>query len=326
MTICLSGIGRGRVTCAAPGVSPSLIRLPTFLLLGPPKCGTTALAQYLGAHPDVFLSRPKEPHFFDSDYAKGLGSYLDDHFAGWQAGRVAGEATPSYLAMPWVPVRVGRDLPDARLIAILRDPVERAYSSWWMFHVRGMEPLSFEAALHDNLERLERGVRLEGDAGASAWREHIEAIRRGDRIRIRTYLDSGYYARQLRRWFEHFPREQLRVVFSDDLKANRDAVVRTLWRFLGVADDAALPEGGPVNGALGSKARGLLRVARATRLIRLRSLLPDTVTSSVKRKLATFGAQPPLAPEVREQWLRHFEPHVNDLEQLLGVDLEAWRR
>jgi hypothetical protein len=302
------------------------MRLPTFLLLGAPKCGTTALAHYLGAHPDVFLSRPKEPHFFDSDYAKGLSSYLDDHFGGWQAERVAGEATPSYLAIPWVPVRVRRDVPDARLIAILRDPVERAYSSWWMFHVRGMEPLSFEAALHENLKRLESGMRLEGVAGAAAWREHIEAIRRGDRIRIRTYLDSGYYARQLRRWFEHFPREQLRIVFSDDLKANRDAVVRALWRFLGVADDAALPEWGPVNEALGPGARGVLRMARATHLMRLRSLLPGTVISAVKRKLATFGGQPPLAPEMRERLLGHFEPHVHDLEQLLGVELDAWRR
>ena len=124
--------------------------LPTFFVVGSPKCGTTALAQMLAAHPDVFLSEPKEPHFFDAHHDNGLQPYMEQHFAGWSGAGVAGEATPSYLAVPYVPARIRSAIPGARLIAILRNPVQRAYSSWWMFHARGMEPLSFEAAIRDN--------------------------------------------------------------------------------------------------------------------------------------------------------------------------------
>ncbi len=111
-------------------------RRPGFLILGSPKCGTTALARLLDAHPDVAMSTPKEPHFFDAHYERGF-----EHYATWPAHGIAGEATPSYLLVPYVAERIKADLPDAKLIAILRHPVERAFSSWWMFHARGMEPL-----------------------------------------------------------------------------------------------------------------------------------------------------------------------------------------
>jgi hypothetical protein len=302
------------------------MRLPTFLIVGSPKSGTTALSQFLSAHPDVFLSQPKEPHYFDSSYGKGLEAYLRDHYADWREERAAGEATPSYLAIPYVPERIRRDLPDAGLIAILRHPVDRAYSSWWMFHIRGMESLTFEDAVRENEERLRRGFFLDDDAGARAWSEHVHALRQGSHIRIRTYLDAGYYAQHLRRYFEYFPREQVRIVLAEQLKQDRDRVVRDLWRFIGVADMADLPGSGPVNEAVGPGARSILRLARRTGIMRLRGVLPESVKSSIKAGLSTMGRQPPLAAETRVRLLEHFEPHTRELEQLLGVELAAWRR
>lgn len=301
------------------------MRRPTFLILGAPKCGTTALSALLSAHPDVYLSTPKEPHYFDCHYGKGPASYLHDHFAGWNRERAAGDATPSYLLLPFVPERIRRELPDARLIAILRHPVERAYSSWWMFHARGMERLSFEDAVRENAERLSRGDRLEGEAGAYAWGEHVRALENGEHIRIRTYLDSGHYAEQLRRYFACFARDQIRVVFSDDLRNDRERVIRGLWRFLGVAEGAELPSVPSANEAIGSAARPLLRLARATRLMRLRGLLPEALKARIKSGLASLGRQPPLAQATRNRLLAHFEPQTRELERLLTVELAAWR-
>jgi hypothetical protein len=301
------------------------MRRPTFLILGSPKCGTTALSGVLSSHPDVFLSRPKEPHFFDCDYRKGFESYVADHFATWKSERAAGEATPSYLSLPFVPERIHRELPAARLIAILRHPVERAYSSWWMFHVRGMEPLSFEDAIRENELRLARGVELEGDGGIRAWSEHVRALRQGEPIRIRTYLDGGHYASHLNRYFACFPREQLRIVFSEALIRDRDRVVRELWRFLGVADNARLPAVSAVNEAIGFGARPLLRFARATGLMRLRHRLPDALKASVKTRLSSLGRRPPLTPATRQRLLEYFEPHTRELERLLSVELPSWR-
>ena len=85
-------------------------------------------------------------------------------------------------------------------------------------------------------ERLECSALDEQD-----WRAHIEAVSRGDPIRIRNYLDSGYYSHHIRRYLEHFPREQLKVVFSHDLTRDAETTVRDVWRHLGVADDVPLP-------------------------------------------------------------------------------------
>jgi Sulfotransferase domain len=298
--------------------------LPTFFIVGSPKCGTTALAQMLAAHPDVFLSKPKEPHFFDAHHDKGLEPYMEQHFAGWSGAGVAGEATPSYLAVPYVPARIRSAIPAARLIAILRNPVQRAYSSWWMFHARGMEPLSFEAALRANEVRL-------SDSKSSAveeldWRAHIEAVSRGEPIRIRNYLDSGYYSHHIRRYLEHFPREQLKVVLSHDLQRDPETTVREVWRHLGVADDVPFTGSRAINEAIGAGARPLLAIASAAGVMRLRRVMPDSLKDRVKKRLSAIGKQPPLDPAMRAYLLQHYAPHNRDLEQLLGFELSAWKR
>lgn len=300
--------------------------LPTFFIVGSPKCGTTALAQLIAAHPDVFLSKPKEPHFFDAQYDKGLQAYMREHFSGWGGGGAAGEATPSYLAVPYVPARIRNLIPAARLIAILRHPVQRSYSSWWMFHARGMEPLAFESAIRENEVGLRHSDLTGSAADEDAWRAHVEAVRRGQPIRVRNYLETGYYSHHIRRYFEHFPREQLKVVLSQDLQRDPETTVRDIWRYLGVADDVPFAESRAKNEAVGSGARPLLAIARATGVMRLRRLMPESLRTRVKTRLSTLGKPPPLDPAMRAYLLDHYAPHNRDLEQLLGVELTAWKR
>jgi hypothetical protein len=302
------------------------VRLPTFLIIGSPKCGTTALAQLLSSHADVFLSQPKEPHHFDAGYDRDLAAYLRDHYGGWKNERAAGEATPSYLYVPYVAARIRESLPDARLIAILRNPVDRAYSSWWMLNARGMEPLSFEDAIAENEQQLSDRSAMSDAEFEAAWRIHVRVLRAGGRIELRNYLDGGYYARHLRRYLDCFPREQLEVVLSDDLRDEPEKVLRRLWRFVGVADDAAVPHARAVNEAVGPGARSLLRVAQATGLMRLRRYLPERGRAWIKGFFSSLGEPPRLDPATRARLVEHFAGHINDLEQLLGRSLDAWRR
>lgn len=297
---------------------------PTFIIVGAPKSGTTALSHFLDCHPQVFISRPKEPHFFDGHYNKGINAYLRDHFSNWRQEQAAGEATPSYLLIPYVPSRIRHHLPDARLIAILRHPIDRAYSSWWMFRSRGMEPLTFEDAIHENEQRLASGLCLD-ERSEAAWREHVTALEKGSRIKIRTYLDSGYYAQHLQRYFALFPREQIRIVLSEDLRNDPRQLMSELYSFIGIAENFEMTDYVTINAAFGAGSRPILQAARITGAVRLRRLLPLPVTSWLKRQLSSLGKRPAISPSTRAYLLEHFAPHTSALEGLLNIKLDSWK-
>jgi hypothetical protein len=103
-------------------------RRPNFFILGSAKCGSTTLYEHLGQHPDVFFSTPKEPIFFEAEYEKGFDYYWDTYFAAWDGQAAIGEARHRNLFLPYVAPRVHAACPDARLIVIVRNPVDRAYS------------------------------------------------------------------------------------------------------------------------------------------------------------------------------------------------------
>lgn len=122
----------GKRAGSLPGGTTGTLRpqmdRPTFLLLGAGKAGTTALPWYLGRHPDVLVSQPKEPNFFDTEYGRGLGYYWDTYYGAWNGKTAAGEARAINLLLPFVAERIRDCTPDARLIVTLRDPADRAFS------------------------------------------------------------------------------------------------------------------------------------------------------------------------------------------------------
>jgi len=211
--------------------------LPDFLILGGQRCGSTSLYDMVCGHPDVMAASHKEPHFFDNNNLRGEEFYrrlfpLRMHVRARErrSGRRAatGEATTYYLSHPAVPARVRAMLPDVRLIAILRDPVDRAYSHYQLSVREGREPLSFEEALAAEPERL---------AGEEE-RLLSDPAYRGVAHRFHSYRSRGRYVDQLRRWWAEFPRDQLLVLRSEDMFAEPRAVYDTLVRFLGLDPDA----------------------------------------------------------------------------------------
>ena len=190
--------------------------LPDFLIVGTQKGGTTALFVWLSRHPNVSKPIEKEIRYFDDLHGNGLGWYRSHFPTGAErawARRVkrqpwiTGEATPYYLLHPHAPGRVRSLLPDVRLVALLRNPVDRAYSLH-QHRVRiGLEALPFGEAV-DAEE-----ARLEGEVERMLADETYVSVE----LREHAYLRGGVYVDQLDRWWAHFPREQLLVLRSEDL-------------------------------------------------------------------------------------------------------------
>lgn len=212
--------------------------LPEFLVLGTKRGGSTSAWQYLVQHPQVMpmvarWENHKSPHYFYWHYERGEAWYRS-HFPTLAARRAAerrlgrrvvtGESSPYYLFNPYVPGRVARDLPEARFVVLLRDPVKRAYSHYWERVDNGVEPLTFAQALAAEPERVA------GEAERMAADPYYYS-RPHDWY---TYRERGIYAPQLQRWFDAVGRDRVLVLFSEELYADPQHATDTMARFLGI--------------------------------------------------------------------------------------------
>ena len=200
--------------------------LPDFLIIGAQKAGTTALYAYLRRHPAITGPSWKEVSYFDRHYGRGEAWYRGNFPNRVRArGKLVGEASPSYIFHPLGPERVKALVPEARLVALVRNPVDRALSHYHHEVALGREPLRFEDALDAEEDRL-RGEeeRLAADPSyfSRAWWSHA-------------YKSRGRYAEQLERWLAVFPREQLLILPSEDLGGEPERTHARVLDFLGAA-------------------------------------------------------------------------------------------
>ena len=197
--------------------------LPTCVIIGAMKAGTSSLHHYLVQHPDVGPPARKEVHFFDSARHRSTLRYRSFFPL---CGRYphAVESSPYYLFHPAVPARVRKLLPEAKLVVLLRDPVMRTYSHYNHVRTRGREDLSFAEALAAEPSRL-RG-------------EHERLLRDPTALshphRAYSYVERSVYTPQIARWYEHFPREQLLILQSEDLFEDPGAVLARTQAWLGL--------------------------------------------------------------------------------------------
>ena len=198
-------------------------RPPGFLIIGAQRAATTSLYRLLTSHPGVRPALRKEVHYFDFQYAKGRSWYLA-HFPLRSFSGLTGEASPYYMVHPLAPERVKRMNPRMKLIAILRDPVDRALSHYHREVRLGFEPLTFEEAVDAEPERLAADSHrlLEPPHYYSHNHHHY------------SYLDRGRYGHHLARWLEHFPREQLHVIRMEAMFEDPGDIIGKTLAFLGL--------------------------------------------------------------------------------------------
>jgi hypothetical protein len=285
--------------------------LPNFLIAGVAKCGTTSLADWLREHPQVFVSVKKEPWFFsdDANWEKGLDWYAE-HFAAAPADAIAiGEATPHYVSFPESVKRIQATLPDARWVVIVRDPVERTYSSWRHRHFRAaQEPRDFDTLVRDEL--AEDPVL---PAPGNCCREDLR------------HLTPGRYAEQLEFVYAEVERERVLVLLLNDLEERPQETFAEVCRFIGVADDF-VPESVGVKRNPHREYRPVWLWTFFTRH-RVLERLPAGLGRFIALKLMLRKRDPkdPISPETRRQLREYFAEPDRRLAALIGRDL-PWTR
>lgn len=291
-------------------------RLPDFVIVGAARCGTTSLYAYLREHPEVFMSPEKETDYFSlgdlpaDDVPPNASAYrartLADYerlFAGAGGARAVGEASPTYLFYSRSAQRMQRLLPDAKVICVLRDPVERAYS-----HFALARKMGFEIT-----EDFEAAVALEDERWAS------------DRSMRFTYTRASLYHDGLREFWWRFPRARILVLPFDQLAADPAGTMRTVYEFVGV-DPSFTPDVTVVHNRSMLPKSTLVREAFA-RPYRLRRFLQRNLPPRLVTRLGDLIMRPPprIAAETRARLLPRFVDDVRRLEALLGRELGPWR-
>jgi Sulfotransferase domain len=196
------------------------LRLPDFIIGGAPRAATTWLSALADLHPKIAMAKPvrPEPKFFlvDEIFARGAGYYSETWFTSLPAGRLIGEKSTNYLESPLTAARIAATVPDVRLVFLLRNPVDRAYSNYLWSKMNGLETETFERALE-----LESGREAAVPGHLRYSRPHA-------------YFSRGLYAEALTRFFQHFPRSHILIIRYEDVAAQPRDVAAEFHRFLGV--------------------------------------------------------------------------------------------
>ena len=296
--------------------------MPNFLIIGAAKAGTTALYHYLQQHPQIYMSPHKEPRFFalegESIDFQGPGDKtrfrfvtdMDSYrtlFDGVSDEIAIGEASPWYLYVPQAGERIKHHLPDVKLIAILREPVARAYSNFIHALREGLEPLKdFTRAMEAEAERINNNW---------SYRWH--------------YKQKGFYYGQIKHYLNLFEQEQLKIYLYEDFISDPASLLEDIFRFLEV-DDTFVPDlsrkhnvsGIPRNVFLD---RFLIRDTRPKRV--LNRLIPSKrLRQPLKNKLMKLNLRPkpPLEPEAKERFKQEYREDILKLQELIQRDLSKW--
>lgn len=301
--------------------------MPNFFIIGAQKAGTTSLYHYLKQHPQIYMSPVKEPFFFNHEIDEngrsirekwgGPGHVRNPKFAsieeysalfdGVTGEKAFGEASVLYIYAPGTAERIKGYVPEARIVALLRNPADRAYSSFLNAVRGGREPQSEFAQV----------LREEDDRIRDNW--HY----------IFRYRDRGCYYEQLKPYYEVFGRERVGVWLYEDMKDAPVDVVQSVFRFLGV-DDRFVPDTSsrhnPATVPKNAAARNVIRFMNTTLPI-VRKVIPPAskVRKIVQRRVLTDDL-PKMDPKIRRELLDWYKEDIMKTQKLIGQDLLAWLR
>jgi hypothetical protein len=302
-----------------PKTTPNL---PNFICPGAQKAATTTLHETLIQHPDVYLPDEKEAHFFDRDdrFERGPDYYEKRFYAGSEGYQVVGDITPRYMYYRWVPERIRQTLgPKLKFVFLLRDPVERAYSQYWMHRGRGSEELEFDKAVDRELERRSR----------LSEERIVELEKSGD---LRGYVARGFYTTQIRRFLERFPRERMLFVLFDEFITDMRFETKRILSFLGLRDRGQIEYGIESNPASEVRFKGLKNLIRSSPVRKIAKLLVPSPRwrQTVVEWFDHFNRErldkPPLPVPMRRRLIDVYGDEIEELEEILERQLTDWKQ
>jgi Sulfotransferase domain len=296
------------------------MKLPTFMILGAAKAGTTSLAYYLSQHPGICMSSPKEPFFFEAEYERGVDFYLENYFNHCKGEVHVGEARHRNLYLGYVPARIKNTLDDPYFVVICRNPVERAISHYLYNYARKEEKRSLEEEIGVNLKRLETGPYYLDESEAVLYAEVLKSDIKNGTIDC-SYLDSGYYAEQIQRYIAVFGEDRIKIIFSEDLLHYTQKTVNDIFGFLGLKEQQI--DTAQVNKQVHRIVPAIYRFIGNTPGVKCfpagwRYKIKEIIAKSIKTK------GPVISDEVKEFLVEHFKSHNRKLEELTGRNLSHW--
>lgn len=309
-------------------------KLPNFFVVGAAKSGTTSLYEYLKLHPEVYMAPIKETHHFSTDidssrfranYGRSLNKDLSKFLEGdmregifhafvkdWNEyvllfknvmnEKAIGEVTNSYLFSEVAAKNIKEKFPGAKIIMMLRNPVDRAFSHYLMDLRIGYETEDFMSALKKDIARDPKGWGISN-----------------------MYLEIGQYSNQVKRFMQIFPKEQLRIYLFDDFIKNPEATMKDMFRFLGVTENTEIDFGKKYNPSFIPKNKFISKLNTQKRIKDwLKGVLPKSVKSKFKKTLYTDKNLPKIKPEERKFLQDIFREDVTRLSELIHRDLSLW--
>lgn len=297
--------------------SKGAMNLPNFLILGAAKSGTTALHTYLQQHPQVYMTPEKETNFFafagDKLHFQGPGdqaintfsiTHLEDYAAQFAAvthETAIGEACPLYLYHPKAPDRIKDSIPNAKLIVILRSPVDRAYANFLHLVRDGREPHhNFAHALKDESQRIQNNWE---------WFWH--------------YSQQGYYATQLQRYCDRFSSEQLKIYLYEDLTQSPETLLKNIFQYLEV-DTSFMPDMTIRPNKSGMPKNSLMH-RMLTQPNPLKAMLKPFFPAHLRQKIQHQNlSKPKITPEMRQSLLTLYRDDILRCQDLIQRDLTPW--
>lgn len=286
--------------------------LPNFLIVGTPKAGTTAIYHYLNQHPEIYFSPHKEPHFFSFIGeqkphwgVKTLAEY-EELFEGVTTEKAIGEASTWYLYSQSAAQQIKKYIPYVKVIIILRNPIERAYSSW-AFRVQcGWESIvNFEQAVQAEKNRI---------ANHYEWDFH--------------YLQTGFYYEQIKRYFNLFPRNQIFICTHDSLNQDCISLLQNIFNFLEV-DNNFIPDvsirHNQTKLAKSQLVDNLLTKSSHCKTV-LKFLIPDAMRNRLRSKIIQNNQLlvPKLPPELKKQYTLLYREDILKTSNLINIDFSQW--
>jgi len=310
------------------------IKLPNFIVVGAPKAGTSSIGTYLDAHPSIYISPIKEPHFFSDDirlsnfrldYKKSVSfdvkkylnrdkllkkhiAFIDDHsqylglFRDVRYESAIGELSTGYMYSNCAAENIFKFNPSAKILMVLRNPSERAYSHYLMDVQLGFEDRDFLSAVqHDFVSEASWGV-------------------------SNLYIELGLYAKQIKRYLKHFPRNQIKIILFDDFVRSPQLIMQDIYEFLGVANKAITDNFYRVNYA--RVPRFIISAGLFNKLRMGLDLIPEFINMPLKclGKKIIYSNAP--APKLNEHdfnvIISYFKEDILELSSLIERDLSSW--
>ncbi|MFB6347291.1 MAG: sulfotransferase [bacterium] len=293
-----------------------------FFLLGAMKSGTTFLTELLSQHPEICTSSPKEPEFFmdESLYDNGKKFYLSEYYNSGEEATYRGDTQSKNLLFPWVPGRIKNLFPDAKLLVLIRNPVDRLFSHYLHQRRHGREDRSLTKALFDNYQRLRSGRVLTDD---KVKKRYQEAFDNDERWPYYCYLEMGYYHQQIQRYLDCFDDSQLKIIQFQNLTERPAQIAESIFQFLKL--EQFTPESEvKKNRSKIPRYYGLTKLFESLGKLSIADYIPNKFKASLK-KINLRGKKNAEMSILTQLWLeQHYKEETKSLESYLEDSFEDW--